>query len=424
MNTLFFIDQTQANVSGYDRAYFSCHRDWTLVKILISNGASSTAEDLARQVLIVALKFKFSDLILNCSRILRKIAADAGNRALFEEYDGNIKAFDDIFTAEMRSEELYQRVLMAYWLPAEELSKAQDELQGYCDALVGLSEKYDSPVVFYNMFLVWTYHYELMQDYGNMLLICTQAEQYIEQNPNYLQAEKLATFQLKKMTAHLHLQDFKNGKITAERSLQLFEEGSDTWFSFMEYYLLTALHTENFIHGAAVFIRAKSNGKFKKLEAETKEKWRVYEVYLNYFIEKQPGQFDALKEQMAKSFRVSRFLSDDLLFQKESKMLGIHLLIGQVLFHLDRSSYAEAAEGIDRLRSLGKTLNDAENYRMMRFIKLMQQVLKANFKLADLSSTERAYENLVSHPFSYRGKLNELEVLPFEKLWNHVLARL
>lgn len=424
MNTLFFIDQAQADVSGYDRAYFSCHRDWTLVKILISNEANTTAEELARQVLTVALKFKFSDIILNCSRILRNIAANTGDTALFDVYNGYIKEYSDIFSAEMRSEELYQRVLMTYSMPAETLEQVHEELQGYCDALVSLSEMYDSPVVFYNMFLVWTYQYELMRDYENMLLICARAEQYIDRNPNYLQEEKLATFQLKKMTAHLHLQDFKNGKITAERSLQIFEEGNNTWFNFMEYYLLTAIHTENFIHGAAVFLRAKSHSKFKKLETETKEKWRVYEVYLNYFIEKQPGQFDALKEQMAKTFRLHRFLTDDLMLPKDLKMLGIHLLIGQILFNLDKGSFPEAAEGMSRLRSIGKTLNDSENYRMLQFIKLTQQILKANFKLSELSGTERPYENLVSHPFFYRGKLNELEIVPFDKLWNHFLAKL
>ncbi len=424
MNTLFFIDQAQANVTGYDRAHFSCHRDWTLVKILMSNEATTTAEELARQVLLVGLRFKFSDIILNCSRILRQFAAEAGDEKSFLEYDGYIKEFTDIFLAEIRSEELHQRVLMAYSKPAEELAEIREELQGYCDALVSLSEMYDSPVVFFNMFLVWTYQYELLSDYENMLLICGQAEQYIDQNPNYLQEDKLATFQLKKMAANLHLRDFKNGKITAERSLQLFEEGSNIWFNFMEYYLLIALHTDNYIHGAAVFIRAKSHSKFKKLDAVTREKWRIYEAYINYFIEKQPGQMDALKEQLGKTFKLQRFLKDDLIFPKELRVISVHLLIGQILFHLDNKSLPEAAEGIDSLRGHGKALNESENYRLIQFIKMVQQVLKANFRLHEIANTEKPYELLVGHPFTYRGKIEELEVIPYEKLWNHILTRL
>ncbi|MCF8246898.1 MAG: hypothetical protein K9J37_10540 [Saprospiraceae bacterium] len=424
MNTLFFIDQAQPNVTGYDRAHFSCHRDWTLVKILMSNGATTSAEELARQVLLVGLRFKFSDIILNCSRILRQSAAAAGDEKSFVEYDGYIKEFTEIFLAEIRSEELHQRVLMAYGQPVEELEGIRETIQGYCDALVSLSEIHDSPVVFYNMFLVWTYQYELLSDYENMLLICAQAEQYIDRNPNYLQEDNLATFQLKKMAANLHLRDFKNGKITAERSLQIFEEGSEVWFNFMEYYLLTALHTDNFIHGAAVFIRARSQSKFKKLDSQTREKWRIYEAYLNYFIEKQLGQMEGLKEQLDKTFRLQRFLKDDLIMPKELRVLTVHLLVGQILFLLDRKSLPEAAEAIDNLRSIGKYFGEMENYRMLQFIKLMQLVLKANFRLHEVANTEKYYENLVNHPFSYRGKLNELEVIPFEKLWNHVLTKL
>lgn len=424
MNTLFFIDQTQPGASGYDRAYFTSHRDWTLIKILITNEAQQAGDELARQVLLLALKYKFSDIIMNCSRILRQVAAENSNEKDFEVYDAYIKQYSEILNAEIRSEELYQRVLMTYRKPAEELLDIGDQLQGYCDALVSLSEVYDSPVVFYNMFLVWTYHYELQRDYESMLLICAQAEQYIDQNPNYLQEEKLATFQLKKMSGHLHLQDFKNGKINAERSLQLFEEGSNIWFNFMEYYLLTALHTENFIHGAAVFLRAKAHNKYKKLEAQAREKWRVYEVYLNYFIEKQPGQIDALKEQLAKNFRVSRFLNDPLIYPKEMKVLAIHMLIGQILYLFEKKSLPETAEAIDRLRSYGKNLNDLENYRMVQFIKLMNQLLKSNFKLNELTGTEKYYDALVSRPFFYRGQLIELEIVPFEKLWNLVLSKL
>lgn len=424
MTTLFFIDQTQPSATGYDRSLFSTHRDWALIKILMTNDAKLAGEELARQVLLVALKFKFSDIILNCSRILRQLAAENSNEKEFEEYDGYIKQYSEILAAEIRSEELYQRVLMEYNKPFDQVQGINEDLQNYCDALVSLSEMHDSPVVFYNMFLVWTYHYELQQDYDSMLQICAQAEQYIDKNPNYLQEEKLATFQLKKMNGHLHLRDFKNGKINAERSLQLFDEGSDVWFNFMEYYLLTALHTDNYLHGAAVFLRAKAHSKFKKLDSQTKEKWRTYEAYINYFIERQPGQIEALKEQLGKNFKLVRFLAETLIFPKETRVLAIHLTVCQLLFFLDKKSFPESAEAIDRLRGHAKYLDDVENYRMIQFIKLLQQILKANFKLHELVGIEKHYDALVESPFFYRGRINELEIIPYEKLWNHILSKL
>jgi len=41
-----------------------------------------------------------------------------------------------------------------------------------------------------------------------------------------------------------------------------------------------------------------------------------------------------------------------------------------------------------------------------------------------MTGTEKYYNRLVDHPFFYRGLINELEILPFEKLWNHILKKL
>ena len=110
LNTLFFLDVNLPDTSGYDRAYFTCNKEWTLVKILLANEANSTAASLARQILTTSLKYKFADLVVNCSRILRTYAAQIESEKEYEEYDGYVKQYKDILDAEIRSEELNQRV--------------------------------------------------------------------------------------------------------------------------------------------------------------------------------------------------------------------------------------------------------------------------------------------------------------------------
>ncbi|MEK7257066.1 MAG: hypothetical protein AAB316_20090, partial [Bacteroidota bacterium] len=348
---LFFLDLGLPSAGSYDRAYFSCNKDWTLVKILIANEAHLTAEDLAKQILHTALKFKFADVIVNCARILRKYAAEAENEKDFEECDKHIKHYSDILDAEIRSEELYQRVLMKYRVPREEIPGLEEKIDVFCNALVGLSETYDSPVINYNMLMVWALRYEILQDFEAMLQVCDRAEKYIEQHPQYYQDDKLAAFRLKKMTAYLHLQDFKNGKINAEKSLQTFEESSDTWFKFLEFYLLLAMHTGNYINGYAILNRAKQDANFRKLDLETREKWKIYEVYLSYFIETETEEESAIKEQMRKNFRISRFLNDQIIYPREQRIFTVHLVIAQVLFLLDKKNYVQATERIERLKS-------------------------------------------------------------------------
>lgn len=425
LNTLFFLDVNLPSASNYDRAYFSCNKDWTLVKILLSNSADNTAAALARQILTTALKFKFADVIVNCSRILRRYAASNGDEKAYEAYDQHCKQFQNVLDAEIRSEELYQRVIMNYHKPVVKASELTEKIDTYCDALVGLSEIYDSPIVIYNMYLVWTYRYEMLHDYNSMLEVCNKAEHFIQENPAYYQDDKLATFQMKKMSAYLHLRDWKQGKINAENCLKSFPEGSETWFVFMEYYLLLAIHTDNFINAVAIHQKATGLSKFKKLPAKIREKWNIYDIYLNYIIESQGDSNPILQTHRKKNFRLSRFLNDPILYPKDQRIFTVHMVVAQILFFMEKKSYNAVSERVDRLKSYAnRQLKKDEYFRLIQFIRLMQQLSKAEYHVDKLSNTEKYYQRLLDQPFFYRGIITELEVIPFEKLWNLVLARL
>ncbi len=425
LNTLFFLDVNLPSTSSYERAYFSCNKDWTLVKILLSNNATHTASSLARQILTTALKFKFADVIVNCSRILRKYSADIGDEKNFEEYDQHIKQYQNVLDAEIRSEELHQRVIMNYYKPPSKNQDLRERIDTYCDALVGLSEIYDSPIIIYNMYLVWAFRYEMLHDYQAMLEVCNKAEEYIEKNPIYYQTEKLATFQLKKMSAYLHLRDYKNGKVNAEKCLKSFPAGSETWFVFMEYYLLLAIHTDNFVNALAIYNRATSNTKFKKMSGQEKEKWKIYNIYLNYIAESQKSENAILQSQRKSTFRLSRFLNDPLLFPKDQRIFTVLLVIAQILFFIEKKGYNAVSERIERLKNYAnRQLKKEVYYRVIQFIRLLQQLEKADFKVENLSNVDKYYDRLIETPFAYRGLISELEVIPYEKLWNYILKQL
>jgi hypothetical protein len=193
----------------------------------------------------------------------------------------------------------------------------------------------------------------------------------------------------------------------------------------LEYYLLLAFHTGNFINALAIFNRAVKHSKFKKLKMETKEKWRVFEVYLNYFIEMETDQIKVLRAQSKRTFKIDRFLNDPILYPKEHRPFSIHLVIAQFLYLLDKNSFPLATEKVQRLRIYAtKQLNKVDHHRTIMFIRLLQQLAKANYQVAELGRTNKYYEGLVQRPFFYRGLLHELEIVPYETLWNHILKRL
>ncbi len=424
LNTLFFLDVNLPSTSNYDRAYYSCNKDWTLVKILISNNATNTASSLAKQILTIALRFKFADVIVNSSRILRKDCAENGDEKNYEIYDQYSKQYQNVLDAEIRSEELYQRVFMNYYKPASKNTDLKEKIDIYCDALVGLSEIYDSPIVMYNMYLVWAYRYEMLADYPSALEVCENAEQYIDESPQYHQIDKVATFQLKKMSAYLHLQDSINGFENAEKCLKSFPAGSATWFEFMEYYFLLAMHTKNYIRALAIFDKATSNTKFKKITGIRKEKWKIYEIYTSYIIESNSDN-PVYQAQKKKNFRLSRFLNDPILYPKEQRVFTILMVTGQILFFLNMNGKNNASERIDRLKSYAvRQLKKEEYYRAIQFIYLLQQLVKADFNVDKMSNKDKYLDRLKETKFKYRGLITELEIIPYEQLWAHIEEKL
>ena len=101
------------------------------------------------------------------------------------------------------------------------------------------------------------------------------------------------------------------------------------------------------------------------------------------------------------------------------------MVVAQLLFLLEKKSYNAATERIDRLKSYAnRQLKKEEYHRAIQFIRLLQQLSKAEFQVEHLSNTDKYYNRLIETPFFYRGLTSELEVIPYEKLWNLILSRL
>ncbi len=425
LNTLFFLDVNRPSSSSYDRAYFSCNKDWTLVKILLSNQARTSAVGLAGQILTTSLKYKFADVIVNCSRILREYAAEEGDDKAFEEYDQYIKQYSNILEAEVRSEELFQRVSINYHKPPSKQEDITEEIDTYCKALNSLTEQYDSPVVRYNKYLVWTYRHEMQMEYKKMIDTIAEAQQYVDVNPDYYQSERVTHLYLKKLTAYLHLKDSR-GLEHVEQSLEAFTKGNVNWYIFQEYYFLLAMHVEDYERASEIYNEVIGFPKFSKANSEIQDKWEIFNYYLNYAIDYLYQGKRNLRAEQTRSFKVKKLLAQKPLFPKDQRIYVVHLVIVQVLYLLEEERYSSARESILPMKSyINRQFRKEEYFRAINFLRLLQQLQKADFQINQLSNVDKYYKRITEEkPFAYHGKLMELEIIPFDNLWNLILQRL
>ena len=424
LNTIFFLDINKPSSGTYNRAYLNCNKEWAMVKILLHYGAVQTATSMARHILTPAQKYHFSDLIVNCCRILRQHAADSGEDKAFHQYNKMIKSFEPILKAELESEELYQTVILDYQKPLTSKNPLKGEIATISDQLITLSERYSSPVISYNLYLTWAIRYELAKDFDTMLEVCNEAEQYMDDHPDFYQEEKLIAIQNKKMSAYLHKQDYRKGKVNAEKCLNRFPDGSQPWFNFMEFYLLLALHTENYINALAIINQATAHNGLKKLDQPIREKWAIYSGYVGFFASIQ-GFGAALQIRSTnRIFRPSKYFALPETYPKSHRNYAILLLILEVLELANKKSTLDLDDRLEKLKQFAlRQLNKEEHFRAIQFIRLLQQLKKAEYEPDQIKNTEKYLSALQAQPFFYRGAISELEIIPYEKLWEIVLQQ-
>jgi len=96
-----------------------------------------------------------------------------------------------------------------------------------------------------------------------------------------------------------------------------------------------------------------------------------------------------------------------------------------MLFLIEKRSYNAVAERIDRLKGYAnRQLKKEEFTRVISFIRLLQQLMRADFVPDNMTNTEKYYTRLTETPFNYRGLITELEVIPYERLWDMIITRL
>ena len=111
-----------------------------------------------------------------------------------------------------------------------------------------------------------------------------EAEQFLEENPPFRQEVKLAALALIRINYYLQLRDYENGRKNAEKCLELFSEGTNNWFVFLEQYFLLAMHTENYINAAGIYLKVINHPRFPFTASERQEKWKIFEAYINYIL--------------------------------------------------------------------------------------------------------------------------------------------
>ncbi len=424
-NTLFFVDVNQQSFNEHNRAYIICYKQVTASKILFGLNARQASVPLAEEALKLALEFEFVELILSLARDLQLYYGTiTGEKKKLERMGEILDQFTKVLQAEIQVEKYYATIMNHFVASKATKPEIKDEVEQCAKQIEELFKEISSPRFNFFGYLILTLRYEVANDYKNTLKICEKALAYFEPIASKVSIGNIFSFALKVLAYEIYLGNFEAAKIAAEKCFQFSREGTYNWFLTCDYAIISGFHSKNFQDAYLFYDKAASHSNFEKQPSSTRERWYILEAYIYYFLFTK--KLTVSDQNTFKKFRLSKFLNNVPVHFKDKRGANVSIIVLQILFLLQQKKYNEIIDRTDSLKTYTQRyLKQDDTYRSSCFINMLLTLPDCSFhKKAVLRKSEKYWNKLLEVPMSAANQNAEIEIVPYEMLWEFVLESL
>lgn len=424
-NSLFFIDLKQAEFNDHQRAYYNCYKDWALVKILLGRTAVHAALELSKKILRQAIKYEFTDLVVDVTAILRRYTGTVFiDKPKYRKYRQLHREYLEIWQGELLAQEYYEDLIINYVNSRASQTQLAEAAQQFYLELEPLLKRFQAYKLHLFANLIAVIHCDATKDHHQMLAVCQRALAVFQEKP-YRPKVALSIFQHQQLSCFIQIGRYKEGNIAALDCLNQLDEGTVNWFKTLELYIILSFHAGLYNQAYNLFLEGVGNKRFSYLSPYYKEIWTLFGAYL-YFLRK-TGQVD-LEEvgEPKKQFKIGRFLNEVPHYSKDKRGMHIPILVIQVLILIVNKKYAETEKRIEALEKYcSRHLRKDDTFRSNCFIKMLIHIPKAGFhKTAVIRKVKKYQAKLKSMPIHKTHQAYGIELLPYEVAWELIVQSL
>lgn len=424
INTLFFFN-TQSKLSEREKAYLYCGKYAVAAKVAIIFNARYLGIDLCKKVLKKALYYEFTDYILDVTHYLRSHSAiRLGDPKKFNHYNDLLVKYIKVREMETIAGELYLKIQLPYKKTGILQETTYQQAVEAFKQLKPMLNHYQSPYLIYMIYYIEALIPFSKSDYNQTITICQKAINIFKTKP-YTYSTAIKAFLHLQIICCTQLKQYDDGKLIAEKSLSFLKTGSYNWYTNLNLYLTLAFHSQKYQEAYFIFNKAVSNRKFNQLNPITKEKWHIFEAYIHFLIFTKKINPN-LNDKRFTNFRMGKFLNSVPTFSKDKKGLNIPILIIQILFMIIKKDYDQAINRIEAIEKYClRYLRKNDNFRSNCFIKMLLQIPISNFHQTGIKRrTKKYFALLQSEPLRITKQTIEVEIIPYENIWNIILESL
>ncbi len=389
--------------TDFQQGYFKVWKRYAYTRILIGIGLRQVAINIAEKSLKYSLSNHFTELVLNFGRILRDHYARYNkDKKKYIHYQSLVKDHFSLLQQEDFIEDLYNELIL-YSLGG---ATGKESGKNYPELVNPVLDKYKTFRIHYLGYTIKVLSYQLEGKYLEAIESCEQAVKSLETYPDY--STPSFTFRLRKIPNFLQLELYEAADAAIQECLALVGSSKHNWLIIQHYLAILRLHSKNW------------DGVLKVVEDVEHEQTRPPEIWYVY-----KAYAQILKGNQ--DFKLGKFLNQVGKLSKEKQGMNINVRIVEVLFYLLSGQHGKIIDMQEALREYGKRhlRKDQATFRSDVFIRMLLLLPRYSFRLIGVERSAKPYlKKLADNPRDLVLQDTDLEVVPFEILWEWVIGKL
>lgn len=405
-NNLFFLRIEEPEHSESLAAKYEVERQLFTMKILAAFGATRAAFEVANQILPVAQRFHLTNAIIESLILLRDHTAYSGRVREHKSYIELLNQYLLIQTSEIRAGEVNEWFSMTF---VNTKSVSLDVLEKTHQAVEEVSvlwETYKTFPLFLLNLRMKSHLFQLTGDYNSVLHVCEEAELYYQNQSHLITNARMVEIAMYKNLCYLYLRRYQEGIQNAEKHSCWLQKGSSNWFNYMEEYFLLFLHSDHIHKAREVYDVITQHINFDTGIPQRKETWEIFGLYLSFVEGKGNPDMD-------------KFMKDMEVFRYDKSGVYVAVLALSILILLRNGDYPTILNRNEYLKKyLTRYLKGDDHVRSAAFFRLLRLMIRKEFNLPQILKAG-VKDIAVLHDQSLR--LDDYEVMPYEKMWDIVV---
>lgn len=415
LNNLFFLDYHKSSYTAYQRAYYECLNEIHQIKILLQEGANCIAIRKIPALIKKSIEYELYEIALDATILNRNELSRLGKCTPVNVSEEDIKRIRLIQGEISKCEDLYFDTLVLMNKSVSSYERIMNEIPRNIQRIKRASKRYQLRRLDVIACKLELNYHTINQDYKGILNVCSYLEnKYVRNGLERINVDIQFNELVFLKLFSLYVMDKNEAGIKyAEKVQGIFRQGNTEWFKFKEYQFLILMKAEKYHQATKVFRTVRINKNFSKLTETDQERWQIYRVYLLFVNDSKLIKW---------GFDIDKFNESTPGFDKSLQGYTIATLIIQFLFYFREADIKNQKMKLQQLSQLSSVhLDKRHNYRNSLFIRMLEIISEREYNFESISEKGATYlHKLKNAPIPPDGKL-EIEVIPFERLWEYIL---